>query len=169
EKINFGAISPPSFKEGTKGWSSEEDVYKSLNQPYFIPEWREGLFEEKIIAHYPKDLIEENHLKGILHNHSTYSDGANTLQEMASYCKELGYEYFGIADHSKSATYAGGLKEEDIVRQHNEIDKLNKELAPFKILKGTECDILFDGSLDYDNEILKTFDYVVASIHQHFK
>jgi DNA polymerase (family X) len=162
EKIKFNSLTDRNF-------ISEEDIYKTLNQPYFIPEWRDGLFEEKIIANYPKDLIEENHLKGILHNHSTYSDGANTLEEMASYCKELGYEYFGIADHSKSAIYAGGLKEEDIFRQHKEIDKLNKELAPFKILKGTECDILFDGSLDYDNEILKTFDYVVASIHQHFK
>ncbi len=169
EKINFGALSPPSFKEGIKGWSSEEDVYKALNKPYFIPEWREGLFEEQILKNYPKDLIEEKHLKGILHNHSTYSDGANTLREMAEYCKELGYEYFGIADHSKSATYAGGLKEEDIIIQHKEIDKLNAELTPFKILKGTECDILFDGSLDYNNDILKTFDYVVASIHQHFK
>ena len=169
EKINFGALSPPSFKEGTKGWSSEEDVYKALNKPYFIPEWREGLFEEKIMDRYPENLIEEKHLKGVLHNHSTYSDGANTLEEMASYCKQLGYEYFGIADHSKSATYAGGLTEEEIIKQHKEIDVLNKEMAPFKILKGTECDILFDGSMDYSNDVLKTFDYVVASIHQHFK
>jgi len=162
EKINFSSLTKKNF-------TSEEEVYKALSKPYFIPEWREGLFEEKIIAKYPENLIEERHLKGILHNHSTYSDGANTLEEMASYCKQLGYEYFGIADHSKSATYAGGLKEEDIIRQHKEIDALNKELAPFKILKGTECDILFDGSMDYSNDVLKTFDYVVASIHQHFK
>jgi len=162
EKINFESLSD-------KNLISEEDVYKTLNQPYFLPEWREGLFEEIILNNYPKDLIEEKYLKGILHNHSTYSDGANTLREMAEYCKELGYEYFGIADHSKSATYAGGLKEEEIILQHKEIDKLNKEFAPFKILKGTECDILFDGSLDYGDDILKTFDYVVASIHQHFK
>jgi len=162
EKIHF-------FSLQDKNLLSEEEVYKALNQPYFIPEWREGIFEEKIIASYPKELIEEKHLKGILHNHSTYSDGAHTLEEMATYCKELGYEYFGIADHSKSATYAGGLKEEDVIRQHKEIDGLNKKLAPFKILKGTESDILFDGSLDYREEILKTFDYIVASIHQHFK
>ncbi len=169
EKINFAALSPPSFKEGTKGWSSEEEVYKALGKPYCIPEWREGLFEEKIFSQYPENLIEENHLKGILHNHSTYSDGANTLEEMATYCKELGYEYFGIADHSKTATYAGGLTEEEVFEQHKEIVALNKKLAPFKIFKGTESDILFDGSLDYSNEVLKTFDYVVASIHQHFK
>lgn len=148
---------------------SEEHVYKALGKPYFIPEWREGLFEERIEKNYPQDLIEEKYLKGIVHNHSTYSDGAHTLEEMATYCKSLGFEYFGIADHSKSATYAKGLKEDDIFRQHNEIDALNKKLAPFKILKGTECDILYDGSLDYDDDILKTFDYVVASIHQHFK
>ena len=162
EKINFEVLSKKDF-------TSEQDVYKALNKPYFIPEWREGLFEENILKKYPEDLIEEKHLKGILHNHSTYSDGANTLEEMASYCKELGYEYFGIADHSKSATYAGGLSEEKILEQHEEIDALNKKLAPFKIFKGTESDVLFDGSLDYSDEVLKSFDYVVASIHQHFK
>jgi DNA polymerase (family 10) len=162
KKINFYSLTD-------KNHLSEEDVYAALNQPYFLPEWREGHFEEEILRSYPKDLIEEKHLRGILHNHSTYSDGAHTLEQMASYCKELGYEYFGIADHSKSATYAGGLTEDDIFRQHKEIDALNAKLAPFKILKGTECDILYDGSLDYSNDILKTFDYVVASIHQHFK
>lgn len=162
EKINFNSLTDKNFV-------SEEDVYEALGKPYFEPEWREGLFEERIIAAHPQDLIDEKHLRGILHNHSTYSDGAHTLAEMASYCKELGYEYFGIADHSKSAVYAGGLQEEDIIRQHKEIDELNKKMAPFKILKGTECDILFDGSLDYSDDILKSFDYVVASIHQHFK
>ncbi len=162
EKINFNSLTDKNF-------ISEEEIYKTLKQPYFIPEWRDGLFDKEINAKYPDNLIEEKDLKGILHNHSTYSDGANTLAEMAGYCKELGYQYFGIADHSKSATYANGLKEDRIILQHKEIDLLNKELAPFKILKGTECDILYDGSLDYSNEVLATFDYVVASIHQHFK
>ncbi len=161
-KIKFDSLTDKNFL-------SEEDVYKALNQSYFIPEWRDGLFDEEIQKKYPTHLIEEKDLKGILHNHSTYSDGANTLEEMATYCKELGYEYFGIADHSKSATYANGLKEDRIVTQHKEIDELNKKLAPFKILKGTECDILYDGSLDYSNEVLSAFDYIVASIHQHFK
>jgi DNA polymerase (family X) len=148
---------------------SEEDVYKALGKPYFIPEWREGVVEARVDREYPQELIEDRHLRGILHNHSTYSDGVHTLEQMAVHCKNLGYEYFGIADHSKSATYAGGLQEEDILRQHKEIDELNKKLAPFKILKGIECDILFDGSMDFSNDVLKTFDYVVASIHQHFK
>ena len=161
-KIKFDSLTDKNF-------ISEEDVYKALNQPYFIPEWRDGLFDEEIHKKYPTHLIEEKDLKGILHNHSTYSDVANTLEEMATYCKELGYEYFGIADHSKSAVYANGLKEDRIIAQHKEIDELNRKLAPFKILKGTECDILYDGSLDYSNEVLATFDYVVASIHQHFK
>jgi len=161
-KIKFDSLTDKNF-------ISEEDVYKALKQPYFISEWRDGLFDEEINAKYPEHLIEEKDLKGILHNHSTYSDGANTLEEMATYCKELGYEYFGIADHSKSAVYANGLKEDRIFAQHKEIDELNRKLVPFKILKGTECDILYDGSLDYSNEVLATFDYVVASIHQHFK
>ena len=162
EKINFNSLTGRNF-------ISEEEIYETLKHPYFIAEWRDGLFDKQINERYPAHLIEEKDLKGILHNHSTYSDGANTLKEMASYCKELGYQYFGIADHSKSATYANGLKEDRIILQHKEIDLLNKQLAPFKILKGTECDILFDGSLDYSNEVLATFDYVVASIHQHFK
>jgi DNA polymerase (family 10) len=114
-------------------------------------------------------LIELTDLKGILHNHSTYSDGSNTLEEMAVYCKELGYEYLGICDHSKAAQYAGGLKETDILKQHIEIEKLNVELAPFKIFKGIECDILFDGSLDYNNEVLTSFDFIVSSVHSNLK
>jgi DNA polymerase (family 10) len=162
EKMNFDSLTDRVF-------SSEEEVYQALQKPYFIPEWREGLFEEKITEAHLKNLLEEKDLKGILHNHSTYSDGTHTLEQMAAYCKELGYEYFGIADHSKSATYAGGLKEDRIIEQHLEIDALNKQLAPFRILKGIECDILFDGSMDYSDDVLKSFDYVVGSIHQHFK
>ena len=162
EKIHFTSLNQHHF-------FSEEEVYQALKQPYFIAEWRDGIFDKEIQAKYPEHLLEEKDLKGILHNHSTYSDGANTLEEMASYCKELGYEYFGIADHSKSAVYANGLKEDRVIAQQKEIDELNKKLAPFKILKGTECDILYDGSLDYSDEVLSSFDYVVASIHQHFK
>ena len=162
EKINFYSLTD-------KNYISEEEVYEALKQPYFLHEWRDGLFDIEINEKYPINLIEEKDLHGILHNHSTYSDGANTLEEMAGYCKELGYQYFGIADHSKSATYANGLKEDRIILQHKEIDELNKKFSPFKILKGIECDILYDGSLDYSNDVLVTFDYVVASIHQHFK
>ncbi len=149
---------------------SEEAIF-SFNHIQFIePELRESteiisLAKENKI---PK-LIEFTDLRGILHNHSTYSDGLNSLKEMAVYCKELGYEYLGICDHSQSAFYASGMKSEKIIAQHLEIDLLNKQLAPFKIFKGIESDILNDGSLDYENNILETFDFIVASVHSNLK
>ena len=115
------------------------------------------------------ELVESNDLRGILHNHSTYSDGNHSLKEMAEYCKELGFEYLGMCDHSKSAFYANGLKEEAVIKQQAEIDKLNIALSPFKIFKGIESDILFNGELDYDESILKSFDFIVASIHSNLK
>jgi DNA polymerase (family 10) len=149
---------------------AETDIYKSLNLQYIEPELREGLNEVELARKnkIPK-LIELADLRGILHNHSTYSDGLNTLKEMAEYCKELGYEYLGMCDHSQSAFYAEGLKPDRVIEQHKEIDELNKKLAPFKIFKGIESDILNDGSLDYPEEILKTFDFIVASVHSNLK
>jgi DNA polymerase (family X) len=88
-------------------------------------------------------------LKGPLHNHSTYSDGRHGLKEMAEFCQSQGYEYLGIADHSKSAFYANGLDEDRIRQQQDEIDQLNIMMAPFRIFRGIESDILIDGSLDY--------------------
>ena len=145
---------------------SEERFYEYFGLQYIAPELREGHFEIKM-AHEKQLplLIEETDLKGILHNHSTYSDGRHSLRDMAEYCKELGYEYLGITDHSKSAFFARGMSIEKVAEQHQEIDLLNKELSPFKIFKGIESDILFDGSLDYPNEILETFDFVIASVH----
>ena len=153
-----------------KSASSEEEIYKSLNLQYIEPELREGLNEVALAKEkkIPK-LIELEDLKGILHNHSTYSDGMNTLKEMAEYCKELGYEYLGICDHSQAAFYAKGLKPDRVLAQHSEIDELNKKLAPFKIFKGIESDILNDGSLDYSEDILKSFDFIVASVHSNLK
>jgi len=156
-------------------FESEEEIYSSLNMPYIIPEMREGNFEFEWSQHHQiEELITWDSLKGILHNHSTYSDGKHTLEMMADYCRELGFEYLGIADHSKTASYAKGLSEERIWQQHAEIDKLNQKYAsmmdrPFKILKGIESDILGDGSLDYADDVLKSFDYIVASIHQNLK
>ena len=106
-------------------------------------------------------------LRGTLHNHSKWSDGKQTVGDMANYCRELGLTYFGIADHSKTASYAGGLDAERVRQQQAEIDPLNAGYGDqFRIFKGIESDILGDGSLDYDNATLATFDYVVASVHQ---
>ncbi|HSI91422.1 MAG TPA: PHP domain-containing protein, partial [Adhaeribacter sp.] len=147
-------------------FKTEAEVYEKAGLQFIEPELREGLGELEL-AHENKlpKLLEDTDLKGILHNHSTYSDGANTLEQMAVFCKEAGYEYLGMCDHSKSAFYANGLQEGRVVQQQKEIDKLNEQLAPFKIFKGIESDILNDGSLDYEESILKTFDFVVASIH----
>lgn len=149
-----------------KQFTSEEEIYEAAGFPYIVPELREGLWElEWAKENRIPRLVEMSDLKGILHNHSTYSDGKNTLEEMAQYCKDLGYEYLGISDHSKTAAYANGLQEFRIKKQHEEIEVLNKKLAPFKIFKGIESDILNDGSLDYANEVLESFDFVVSSIH----
>jgi len=145
---------------------TEASIYQARNMPFILPEMREGLFEfEWAGQHKSEDLIEDQDLQGCLHNHSIYSDGKNTLQEMAEACRSLGLHYFGIADHSQYAAYAGGLKEEDVMRQHEEIDQLNLLWSDFTILKGIEADILPDGSLDYNDDILAQFDYVVASVH----
>ncbi len=150
----------------TENFETEEAIYEAAKLPFIAPELREGLWEFDFAkAGKMPDLLEAEQLKGILHNHSTYSDGAHTLEAMAKYCKELGYEYLGISDHSKSASYANGLQEFRVKQQHAEIDKLNKELGDFKIFKGIESDILGDGSLDYSDDVLASFDFVVASIH----
>ena len=149
-----------------KSIASEKDIYESQNLSFIVPEMREGLQEFDWASKYePSDLIQLADLQGCLHNHSTYSDGKNSLSEMAEACRALGLRYFGIADHSKYAAYAGGLKEEDVQRQHAEIDQLNAQWTDFQILKGIEADILPDGSLDYDAAVLSSFDYVVASVH----
>jgi DNA polymerase (family 10) len=166
--LNFELEDGKTFNSilNEKLFNSEEEIYKEAGLPFIVAELREGLWE----FGWAKDnnipeLLEMNDLKGILHNHSTYSDGKNSLEEMAQYCKELGYEYLGISDHSKTATYANGLQEFRIKKQHEEIDELNEKLAPFKIFKGIESDILNDGSLDYANDVLESFDFVVSSIH----
>jgi DNA polymerase (family X) len=154
---------------------NEADIYAKMGLPYILPEMREGLNEWAWAEKYKNDdLIKWDDLKGIVHNHSTYSDGVHTLEQMAQHCKDLGFEYFGIADHSKTATYAKGLPIERVEMQWREIDELNiimagNALKPFKILKGIESDILGDGSLDYPNDILAKFDYIVASVHSNLK
>ena len=151
--------------------TSEKEIYQSLGLDYLEPELREdlSLVIEAAKKHSVPALINNDDLKGILHNHSTYSDGMHSLEEMAVYCKELGYEYLGICDHSQSAFYANGLKPDVVEKQHKEIEKLNLQLAPFKIFKGIESDILNDGALDYNKDILSSFDFIVASVHSNLK
>ena len=162
-------LSQISYQPGPV-YSSEKEIYQSLQLDYIEPELREGLNEVNLTRENKiQKLIEIGDLKGILHNHSTYSDGLDTLEDMAVYCKELGYEYLGMCDHSQSAFYAEGLKPERVIKQQLEIDELNKKLFPFKIFKGIESDILNDGSLDYSDDILKTFDFIVASVHSNLK
>ncbi|KUJ90798.1 MAG: phosphotransferase domain-containing protein [Thermoanaerobacter thermocopriae] len=149
---------------------SEEEVFNKLGLLYILPELRENMGEIEAAekGELPK-LIEEKDIKGVFHVHTTYSDGANTLVEMVEAARKFGYKYIGITDHSKSAFYAGGLKEEDLVRQWEEIEELSKKYNDIVIFKGIESDILPDGSLDYEEEILKKFDFVIASIHSNFR
>jgi DNA polymerase (family 10) len=150
--------------------------------PEIPAEMRDGILEEEYLDLLKNNssemlkpgfdisnvIIKESDLKGIIHNHSTYSDGIHSIEEMANAALKLGFQYIGISDHSKSAFYAGGLKEDSIKKQHEEIDILNEKLTPFKILKGIESDILKDGSLDYKDSVLESFDFIISSIHNRF-
>ena len=147
-------------------FQSEEEAYKAFGCNFIIPEMREGINEIEWSKNNDiEDLISWDKLKGTVHNHSKYSDGNHTLQQMADFCKDLGLEYFGIADHSQTAQYASGLWPETVIKQQLEIDQLNANYQGFEILKGIESDILTNGDLDYETDILKTFDYIVASVH----
>jgi DNA polymerase (family 10) len=149
----------------------EAEIYRALGLPFIDPELREGRgeIEAALKGKLPK-LVTDQDLRGILHCHTDASDGTETLETMAKATRQRGFEYFGVADHSKSAHYAGGLSVEEITQQHREADRLNKRFGKdFRILKGIESDILADGSLDYDDDVLERFDFVVASIHGRFK
>ncbi|MFT7434883.1 MAG: DNA polymerase (family 10) [Psychromonas sp.] len=149
-------------------FEASEDYYAGFGSNFIVPEMREGLNEFEWIKENTNDsLISWQALRGSLHNHSKYSDGKNTLLEMSEACRDLGLEYFGIADHSQTATYANGLPAGKVMQQQMEIDEINKALTPFKVLKGIESDILGNGGLDYENDTLATFDYVVASVHSN--
>lgn len=147
---------------------SEEEIYHKNGLYYIPPELREGLTEfEKAAKENFMAPVSYEDLKGVLHNHTVWSDGQNTVKEMAEYCITQGWEYLAICDHSQTAFYAGGLLPERVLKQMEEIDEVNKLLHPFKIFKGIESDILGDGSLDYSPEILSKFDLVVASVHSN--
>ncbi len=148
----------------------ETDIYAALGMDYVEPELREDMGEiEAAVKHKLPKLLQASDIRGILHAHSTWSDGQNSIREMAEACMERGYSYLGLTDHSKVAAYANGLNEERLRKQGEEVDRLNEEFAGrFHILKGTECDILRDGSMDFDDETLASLDFVVASIHSNF-
>lgn len=149
---------------------NDETVFTEAGIPYILPCLREteGIIEKAKNKKLPA-LIEPGDIRSIIHSHSNWSDGANTLEEMADECIRRGMEYLVISDHSQTAFYANGLKVDRIIAQHRQIDQLNNQLSPFKIFKSIESDILNDGSLDYPAEILKTFDLVIASIHSNLK
>ena len=142
-----------------------------MGLPFIAPELREGRGEiDRALAGHLPELVADHDLRGILHCHTEASDGTETLETMAKATRDRGFEYFGVADHSKSAHYAGGLSVEQIHEQQREADRLNKRFGKdFRILKGIESDILADGSLDYSDDVLDRFDFVVASIHGRFK
>ena len=147
----------------------EADLYRALDLEYISPELRENVGEiEAAERGELPDLIEMSDVVGVFHNHTTDSDGGATLEEMAQAAKALGLKYLGLADHSQSLTVANGLSPERALRQQAAVDALNKKLKGIRLFKGTECDILADGRLDYDDDLLATFDYVVASVHSHF-
>jgi DNA polymerase (family 10) len=152
-------------------FSSESDIYQKLDLHFVPPELREDRGEFQIYEDQNDfDLVSDEDIRGVIHAHSTWSDGKFSIREMAEACMERGYEYLGLSDHSKTAAYAGGLSVDEIKQQWEEIDELNKEFKEagknFVIFKGIESDILADGSLDYPDEILKGFDFVIASVHQ---
>lgn len=149
--------------------NDEKAIYQGLGLSYIPPELREGNGEIEIAAEGKlPQLVETEDIKGIFHIHSNYSDGTDSLEEMVVAAMERGYQYLGFADHSQSAYYAGGLTADDVKRQHDEIDRLQGKYPDIIIFKGIESEIKADGSLDYDEETLASFDFIIASLHGRF-
>jgi DNA polymerase (family X) len=146
---------------------SEAAIYTAAGLPIYPPEWRHEHPEWFIPAeNLLNGLIDESHIKGVVHSHTTASDGSASMETLAHYCQEQGYQYLVVTDHSQAASYAGGLSPERVLDQQAAIDRYNDvHGVTFRVFKGIEADILNDGSLDYDYELLKTFDVVIASIH----
>jgi DNA polymerase (family 10) len=165
-KLNEYELAGPDRRVAAR---DEEDIFKALDLAYIPPELRENTGELDAAADGDlPHLLEDDDIKGVFHCHTTYSDGANSVEEMARAAKALGLKYLGLADHSQSLTVANGLSPQRVRQQQAEIDRVNTTLKGFKIFKGIECDILADGRLDYDDDVLATFDYLVASVHSHF-
>ena len=173
----FDTTGSPSFLQAFRnrpGWqeatqhNSEEEIFSLSGVPFIPPFLRES---EKVVtrsaAYDFSGIIQTSDIKGLIHSHSNWSDGAYTIEQMAEELIRLGFEYLVISDHSKAAFYANGLSEQKILEQHRLIDRLNQQYAPFKIYKSIECDILNDGTMDYSNEVLSSFDLVIASVHSN--
>lgn len=154
--------------KGKQTFKSEEAIYKKSRLPFIVPEMREDNAEWNFTSKV-EDLVTLEDIKGVVHNHTTWSDGVDTLEDFVQACIDKGFEYTVISDHSKNAHYAGGLKEDKLLRQLQKIDELNKKVAPFRIFKSVECDIKVSGELDYEPSILKKLDLVIVSIHQLLK
>ena len=147
----------------------EQELYARAGIAVVPPELREGEGEIDAAAHgVLPHLLENDDIRGVLHCHSVYSDGKATIAEMARAAQARGWSYIGITDHSQAAFYAGGLSRDHVLAQHDEIDELNESFSDFRVLKGIEADILADGRLDYDDDLLDRFDFVVGSIHSRF-
>jgi DNA polymerase (family X) len=147
----------------------EAAFYAALGLDCIPPELREGAGEiEAAERHTLPTLLERRDLRGLLHCHTRYSDGSNTVEELALACQAAGYDYVGITDHSQAAAYAGGLRADDLARQADEIDEVNSRLGTFRVLKGVEADILQDGRIDFDEAVLAALDFVIASVHSRF-
>ncbi len=165
-KINEYGLTGPN---GPIHCKTEAEFFAALGLEYIPPELREDTGEiEAAAAHVLPRLVEVKDIRGVFHNHTTASDGGASLEEMAEAAQALGFQYLGIADHSQSLTVARGLTPDRVREQQKAIDQLNDSFDGFRIFKGTECDILADGSLDFDDKMLGTFDYVVASVHSNF-
>jgi len=145
-------------------FSSEEELFAAAGRPFVSPVRR----EQRGLKDWGR-VIEPGDIRAVIHSHSTWSDGSHSLEEMAAGCIARGYEYLVISDHSQSAFYANGLKPDRIREQQAQIEELNRKLAPFTIFKSIECDILNDGALDYSDEVLSSFDLVIASVHSNLR
>ena len=168
-EYRFSAAEGRELREPLPEIHEENDIYRALGLDPVEPELRENRGEIEAAEHHklPR-LVEWTNLRGTFHNHTTASDGRASLEDMIAAAKELGLEYLGIADHSKSSFQANGLDEKRLAAQVARIRELNAAETDFRIFAGTECDILKDGSLDFSDDILSTLDYVVASVHSSF-
>lgn len=166
----YGIFSVKGEQEKFLAGRTEEDCFKALGMPYVPPELREDIGESDIFSgvKIPK-LIELSDLKGEFHVHSTYSDGHNTIAEMAEAAQKRGYRYLAVSDHSERLRVAGGVSPEDLKKKRKEIDTLNARMKNFRILFGTEVEIDNDGNLDYNEAILSEFDIVIAAVHSGFE